>query len=117
MSDLLNILSNSNKDIDNQQLMDYLSGKLSGEAKHDVERWLVDNDFGTDAVEGLQQVKSQKNLDAYVEQLNNQLKQYLDQKKRRRERRKIKEIPVSYLAIIIILILVVIAYVIIKQLG
>ena len=31
--DLLNILSNSNKDIDNQKLMDYLSGKLSAAEK------------------------------------------------------------------------------------
>ncbi len=116
MNDLLNILSNSNKDIDNQQLMDYLSGKLSGQAKHEVEKWLVDNEFANDAVEGLQQVKGQKSLDAYVEQLNKELKQYLDQRKRRRESRKIKEIPTSYLAIIIILVLVVIAYVIIKKL-
>ena len=31
--DLLNILSNSNKDIDNQQLMDYLNGKLRSEER------------------------------------------------------------------------------------
>ena len=41
--DLLNILANSNKDIDNQQLMDYLSGNLSGEPLHDVERTMADN--------------------------------------------------------------------------
>ena len=39
-SDLLNILSNSNKDIDNQKLMDYISGKLSGKEKHEVEQWM-----------------------------------------------------------------------------
>ncbi len=36
--DLLNILSNSNKDIDNQKLMDYLSDKLSAEEKHEFEK-------------------------------------------------------------------------------
>ncbi|RYF92720.1 MAG: hypothetical protein EOO00_06990, partial [Chitinophagaceae bacterium] len=38
--DLLKILSDSNKEIDNQKLMDYLSGKLSGEQKHEVEKWM-----------------------------------------------------------------------------
>ena len=41
--DLLNILSNSNKDIDNQQLMDYLSGKLSDEQMHEIERSMADS--------------------------------------------------------------------------
>ena len=35
--DLLNILSNGNKDIDNQKLVDYLDGKLSEKEKHEVE--------------------------------------------------------------------------------
>ena len=43
--DLLNILSDSNKDIDNQKLMDYISGKLSAEQKHEVEKWMIDNPF------------------------------------------------------------------------
>ena len=36
-NDLLNILSNSNKDIDNQKLMDYVAGKLTEQEKHEVE--------------------------------------------------------------------------------
>ncbi len=38
--DLLNILANSNKDIDNQKLMDYLNGKLSDDEKHELEKVL-----------------------------------------------------------------------------
>ena len=53
-NDLLNILSNSNKDIDNQKLMDYISGKLSGSEKHQVEQWMIDNNFESEAMEGLQ---------------------------------------------------------------
>ena len=43
MSDeLLNILSNSNKDIDNQKLMDYLSGKLSAAKSMSLKKhWLT----------------------------------------------------------------------------
>ena len=55
--ELLNILSNSNKDIDNQKLMDYLSGKLSADEKHDFEKALVDSEMMNDAVEGLEKIK------------------------------------------------------------
>ena len=64
--DLLNILSNSSKDIDNQQLMDYLAGKLSEEDKHAVEMKLADNDFMNDAVEGLEEVKDKRDRKSVV---------------------------------------------------
>jgi hypothetical protein len=113
--DLLNILSNSNKDIDNQKLMDYISGKLSGKDKHEVEQWIVDNKFENEALDGLQIVKDKKDLEAYVNQLNKELNQYLQQKKQRRDRKKIKEIPWSYLAIVLVLLLIIIAYVVIQK--
>ncbi|MGZ5255901.1 MAG: hypothetical protein ACXWCT_15940, partial [Flavitalea sp.] len=62
MKDLLNILSNSNKDIDNQKLMDYLSGKLSSQEANEVEQWLNENEFGEDALEGLQKVRSKEDI-------------------------------------------------------
>lgn len=114
-NDLLNILSNSNKDIDNQKLMDYISGKLSGKDKHEVEQWMVDNNFENEALDGLQIVKDKKDLEAYVSQLNKELNQYLQQKKQRRDRKKIKDIPWSYLAIVLVLLLIIIAYVIIQK--
>ncbi|MBI2729626.1 MAG: hypothetical protein HYX40_02545, partial [Sphingobacteriales bacterium] len=51
--DLLNILSNSNKDIDNQKLMDYVAGKLSAEEAHEMEKLLLESDFSEEAAEGL----------------------------------------------------------------
>jgi anti-sigma factor RsiW len=113
--DLLNILSNSNKDIDNQKLMDYISGKLSGKDKHEVEQWMIDNNFESEALEGLQIVKDKKDLESYVNQLNKELNQYLKQKKQRRDRKKIKEVPWAYLAIVFVLVLVVIAYLVIQK--
>ena len=113
--DLLDILSNSNKDVDNQKLMDYVSGKLSGEEKHEVEKWMLDNNFENDALEGLQVVKDKKDLDAYVLQLNKELNQYLQQKKHRRDKRKLKEIPWSYFAIVLVLALIIIAYFVIQR--
>jgi len=119
MSDLLNILSNSNKDIDNQKLMDYLSGKLSAAEKHELEKQMAENEMVNDAVEGLQQFKDQKKLEVYVEQLHNQLNSYIQKKK---ERRKPKWFRGQYdqwifLAVIIVLLLIIIAYVTIRDLA
>lgn len=115
-NDLLNILSNSNKDIDNQKLMDYLSGKLPEQERHEVEKWLVDNDFANEAVEGLQDFSGKKNLQVYVDHLNKELNQYIQQKKERREKRRIKEFPWVYVAIVFILVIAVVAYLVIKRL-
>ncbi len=115
-NDLLNILSNSNKDIDNQKLMDYLAGKLSEQEKNEVERWMADNDFANEAVEGLQDFSAKKDLNIYVDQLNKELNQYIKHKKQRRERRKFQEQPWTYLAIFIILLLIILGYIVIKKL-
>lgn len=114
-SDLLNILSNSNKDIDNQKLMDYISGKLSGKDKHEVEQWMIDSNFESEALEGLQRIKDKGNLEEYVTELNKELNKYLQLKKQRRDKKKIKEIPWSYLAIVVVLILIIIAYLVIQK--
>jgi len=114
--DLLNILANSNKDIDNQQLMDYLSGKLSGEALHELERSMADNDFLNDAVEGLQQVGDKKNMQAYVDELNASMQKTLEKKKKRRLKRRLKEDPWGLLAVILVIALCILGYIIVRKL-
>jgi hypothetical protein len=116
-NDLLNILANSNKDIDNQKLMDYLSGKLSDQEKHEVEMWMVDNDFENEALDGLQQMTGNKKLEGYVDQLNKELHNYIREKKNRREKRRIDTSFWVYVTIAFILIMVVIAYVVITRIG
>ena len=101
--DLLNILSNSSKDIDNQQLMDYLAGKLSDNEKHQVEMQLAGNDFMNDALEGLEQVKEKKDINLFVDQLNRGLQKKLQQKKTRKQKRKLRQQRWVIAAIIIIL--------------
>lgn len=113
--DLLNILSNSNKDIDNQKLMDYLSGKLSAQDKHEVEKWMIDSQFFDEAVEGLKDVSKQKDLQVYVDQLNKELHKYIQQKKHRRERKKIKDSTWIYFAVLIILLLLIVSYLVIRK--
>ncbi|MDQ6757200.1 MAG: hypothetical protein M3004_09720 [Bacteroidota bacterium] len=112
---LLNILSNSNKDIDNQKLMDYLSDKLSAEEKHDVEKLMTESDFINDAVEGLEEVSDKKDLSLFVEQLNSDLHKQLNKKKKRKQKLKLKEQPWLYLTIILILLLIIISFIVIKK--
>ena len=107
--DLLNILSDSNKGIDNQKLMDYISGKLNAEQKHEVEKWMIDNPFFNEAVEGLQSADA-KNIPASVEEINSTLRKYLQQKKKKRERNLFPLNLWTYIAVIFILALAVIVY-------
>jgi hypothetical protein len=113
--DLLNILSNGNKEIDNQKLADYLDGKLSEEEKHEVEEMMSGSNFMNDAIEGLEKIKDKKNIQAYIEQLNKDLHKQLEKKKKRREKRQLKEYPWIYLSIILILLLGIIGYFVIRQ--
>jgi anti-sigma factor RsiW len=115
--DLLNILSNSNKDIDNQKLMDYLSGKLSQQERHELEKEMAANEMTSDAVEGLTSMTSHQKIQSYVDQLNKDLHKQLEQKKAKRQRRKIKDEPYIYLAIILVLLLIIIAYMVIQRLS
>lgn len=116
MSDeLLNILSNSNKDIDNQKLMDYLSDKLSAAEKHELEKKMADSEMLNDIVEGLEKFKNKKEVTALVEQLNTNLKKQLEKKRSRKLKRQIKDLPWLYLSIILILIIILISFLVIKK--
>jgi ABC-type bacteriocin/lantibiotic exporter with double-glycine peptidase domain len=114
-NDLLDILSNSNDKINNQKLIDYLNDNLSDKEKHEVEKWMSDNDMVNDAVEGLEHVKNKKNLQAYVDQLNKNLQNQLAQKKQHQQKRKLKEYPWIYFAIVLVLLLCIIGYIIIRK--
>ncbi len=117
MSDnLLDILSSNNKDIDNQKLMDYISGKLSAEAKHEVEKWMADNPFFNEAVEGLQQAGGEKNVQASVDQINRQLARTINRKKIKKQKRTFPANTWTYMAIIIVLCLAVLIYLVISKL-
>src|SRR5688572_25563167 len=116
MSDLFNILSNSNKDIDNQKLMDYLAGKLSGEDKHEVEKWMNENEFVNEAMEGLQSVTQPEQVPIYVQQLNKQLSIHLGQKSKRRTHKVQINLTYTIMAILIILVLAVVAFMVIQRL-
>jgi hypothetical protein len=114
-NDLKDILSNSNKAIDNQKLMDYLMNQLSKVDHHDLEKEMVKDDFLNDAVEGLQKIDNKKNMQAYVEQLNMDLQQQTEKNKKRKEKRRLKDQPYTYLTIFIILLLAIVCFLVIRR--
>ena len=114
-NDLKNILSNNNKDIDNQQLMDYLSQQLSDAGSHEVEKAMTDDPFMNDAVEGLQQIENTKRMEAYAELLNRDLQKQIAKNKKQKSKRRWKDQPYTYVSILIILILMIICFLVLKK--
>jgi hypothetical protein len=113
--DLKDILSNLNKDIEQEKLLDYLNKKLSAADAHEVEKQMADDEFMNDAVEGLENFKNKQDLTLLVDQLNRDLKRQTAKKKLKKEKRKLREQPWLYLTIVILLILIVISYVLVKK--
>lgn len=116
MSDeLKDILANSNKDIDNQQLMDYLANHLSKAKVHEVETNMADDPFLNDAVEGLEQIEPSEKIDNYTIQLNQELQKIIAKNKKARDKRRWKDSPTIYLVIISILLLLVLCFFLLKK--
>jgi predicted secreted protein len=113
---LKDILSSLSTDIDQETLLKYLNGQLSEEKKHEVEKYLVDNEFDDEALEGLQQFKSQQDIQFFTEQLNRDLKKKLEKKNVRREKLKLKDQSWLYLTVIILLLLIILAYIVVRKL-
>ena len=107
---LKDILSNLNPDIDQETLLLYLQGKLTAGEQHEVEKHMMDNDFDSDAIEGLQNFRDKKELGSLVNQLIKELKKRTEKKKRFREKLKLRFDPWLIVAIILILLLAIISY-------
>jgi hypothetical protein len=116
MSDnLKDILSNLNKDIEQDKLLDYLNKNLPAAEAHEVEKQMAGDEFMNDAVEGLEHFKNKKNISLLVDQLNSDLKKHTAKKKKKKEKRKLRDQPWLYISIIILLLLVVISFILIRK--
>jgi hypothetical protein len=110
------ILSHLSTDIDQETLLLYLQGKLSGDKKHEVEKKLLENEFADEAMQGLQEFKDKEQISYMVDMLNRDLKKKTAKKKERREKMKLKDQSWLYVSILILIILIVISYVVIHRL-
>lgn len=113
MPDVNDDILNSEEELSDEQLMNYLKGYLSHEDAHGIEEEMIEDSFLNDAVEGLQQFSSNKKLDDYVRQLNHQLHQQVAAQRERKNKRRIKNIPWIIQALVIVLLLCMLAYVVI----
>lgn len=112
---LKDILSNLNNDVDQETLLLYLQDKLPPERKHEVERSIAENEFASDALEGLQAVRDKKQIAYMIEMLNRDLKKKVETKKQRREKLRIKDQPWLYLALFIFILLIILCYLVIQR--
>jgi hypothetical protein len=112
---LKDILQHMSADIDQETLMLYLQGKLPPEKQHQLEKQILDNEFATDAIDGLQDFKDKQKLAHVVEELNNDLKKKTTRRKARRGPRNAQSEPWLMAALAIILLLIVLCYFIIYR--
>ena len=112
---LKDILSNLHSEVDQQELLKYLEGKLSSEEQHEVEKNTMDNAFEADALEGLQSFQNKTHINSLVEQLNLELKKKTGKKKKWVHRREVKLEPWLLITILLILAIAVIGYFIIRK--
>ena len=113
---LKDILSNLSTEVDQETLLLYLQGQLSAEQQHEVEKKMMDNEFASDALEGLQNFKDQQRLQLLVDQLKKDIRKKTEKKKLRREKMRIKNQPWLYISILILMILLILAFIVIYRL-
>jgi len=105
----------SDEELNEEQLMKYLEGKLSAEEMHAVEKQMADSAFVNDAVEGLQSFTNAVNIETYVDQLNRQLHKQTAEKKRRKEKRKLKQQDWIIMSVVIVMLLCLLAYFVVNE--
>ena len=113
--DIFDILTNSNKDIDNQKLMDYVSNNSSADEQHALEKEMNDSKFINEAVEGLQQIKDKEQIHKLVTGINITLTKQLDKKTIRKNRPQINIQTLMMITIVVIIVLAIIGFLIITK--
>ena len=91
-NDLLDILSRRELPITNEQLINYLTGKLSDEERHDIEKIIMNSGADNDAMEGLEMIGNKEKLYQYQLEINKALREKLQERKPVRKKRKMPQI-------------------------
>ncbi len=113
---LKDILSHLATEVDQETLLLYLQDKLTPEKKHELEKQLAENEFASDALDGLQQVKDKQQIRYMIEMLNRDLRKKVEKKKERREKLKLPDQSTTYITILILLILIVLCFIVVRSL-
>ena len=113
MEDLNNIW-NAEDELNEDQLLEYVNKKATDEAAYNLERKMADSAFIEDGVEGLQQFSSAEKINAYVQQINQDLHYKLTDKKVKKKR-SIQSLSWEIIAVIVVIILCLLGYAIITM--
>jgi hypothetical protein len=113
-SNLKDILSSLNKDVEQDKLLEYLNDQLSEKEQHAVETSLNEDPFASDAADGLAAFGNPQKLPPIINKLNKGLRKQIASQ--RRKKRRTPELSWSLYAVIILLLIAILAYVVIKEL-
>lgn len=94
-----------------QELLDYVQGKLSPAARHEVEMHLADCELCSDALEGLSAIQHKEKIPGWLREMRAQLLKKLHLRfRRRRKRDSYIYIAIAILAVMILLLAIFWAY-------
>jgi anti-sigma factor RsiW len=111
---IIDILSQNESTVSNDELAKYLSGKLDEKARHEVEMILEQGDeMEHDAWEGWQQAASGKVL-LHAEAVNRHIEKELASPQKRIRKKPLENLPITWILFTFILIIVLIAWAIIR---
>lgn len=114
--DELNNIWNVDDELNEQQLMNYINGKLTDEEANAFEKKMAASAFINDGVEGLQQFSSLEKIDIFTRQLNDNLRKKTALRKQK-IKRSFKGLSWELMAIIAVIILALLGYVVIQLLN
>lgn len=110
----LNNIWNADDELNEEQLLNYIKNKSTEKEAYKVERKMADSSFENDGVEGLQQFSSTEKINAYVQQINEDLHYRLTGKKLKRKL-GIKNLSWEIIAVVIVILLCLLGYAIIMM--
>lgn len=117
MNKKIHDILNTGGNINTEKLMSYLADEhLSESERHEIEKLMLEDPFVADAAEGLESISSTDSINAYVQELNMNLRKQVAAKKKRRDKLKLPGQQFTIIAIIMILILLIVSYLIIHKL-
>ena len=103
-----------NEMLSNEELLRYVNEEISAEERQSLEQKISPHSFENDAIEGLQKVKDTNAINKQVELLNERLRVQLQNKRKPKRKKKINDLQIIILAVILLLFFCIISYTIIQ---
>jgi len=110
----LNNIWNADDELNEEQLLNYIQNKSTDDQAYKVERKMADSSFENDGIEGLQQFSSTEKINAYVQQINEDLHHRLTDKKLKRKL-GFKNLSWEIIAVVVVILLCLLGYAIIMM--